>query len=62
MLRRKQAELLGRSVWEVFPELLNTPAEAQLRQAAAGGIVVKFELFLPGLYAWHEVWAVPSSL
>lgn len=61
LLRRKQAELLGRSIWEVFPELLNTPAEAQLRQAATGGIVAKFELFLPGLYAWHEVRAVPTE-
>ena len=61
LLRRKGVELLGRSLWEVFPELLNTPAEAQLRRAAASGIVVKFELFLPGLYAWHEVRAVPTE-
>ncbi|MBD2120110.1 PAS domain-containing protein [Trichocoleus sp. FACHB-262] len=61
LLRRKRAELLGRSLWEVFPELLNTPAEAELRRAITGSIAVKFELFLPGLYAWHEVRAVPTE-
>lgn len=61
LLRRKQVELLGRSLWEMFPEVLNTPAEAQLRRAAEERTVVKFELFLPGLYAWHEVRAVPTE-
>ncbi|BAS57188.1 PAS fold-4 domain-containing protein [Leptolyngbya boryana NIES-2135] len=61
LLRRKRNELLGRSIWAVFPDLLNTPAEGQLRQAAAAQVSVKFELFLPKLYAWHEVRAVPTE-
>lgn len=61
LLRHKRVELLGRSIWEIFPELLNTPAESQLRQAASGRVSVKFELFLPKLYAWHEVRAVPTE-
>jgi len=61
LLRRKRADLLGRSLWEMFPELIKTPAEAQLRRAAENGITVKFEQFLPGLYAWHEVRAVPTE-
>jgi PAS domain S-box-containing protein len=61
LLRRKRVELLGRSLWDIFPDLLNTPAEAQLRQAATAQVSVKFELFLPKLYAWHEVRAVPTE-
>jgi PAS domain S-box-containing protein len=61
LLRRKRDELLGRSLWDVFPDLLDTPAEVQLREAAATRVSVKFELFLPKLYAWHEVRAVPTE-
>lgn len=61
LLRRKQTDLLGRSLWETFPELINTPAEARLRYAAENSIPVKFEQFLPGLYGWHEVRAVPTE-
>lgn len=59
LLRRKRGELLGRTVWAAFPDLLNTPAETHLRRAAQIGMTVRFEQFLPGLYAWHEVRAVP---
>ncbi len=61
LLRRKRADLLGRSHWEVFPELMNTPAETQLRYAAENGVSVKFEQFVPSLYGWHEVRAVPTE-
>jgi PAS domain S-box-containing protein len=61
LLRRKQTDLLGRSLWETFPELINTTAEARLRYAAENSIPVKFEQFLPGLYGWHEVRAVPTE-
>ncbi len=61
LLRRKRADLLGRSLWEVFPEVRNTLAETQLRYAAENGVSVKFEQFLPSLYGWHEVRAVPTE-
>lgn len=61
LLRRKQEELLDRSFWEVFPDVLNTPAEVHLRRASDDKVVVKFEMFLPKLYAWHEVRAVPTQ-
>ncbi|RUR83002.1 hypothetical protein PCC6912_23760 [Chlorogloeopsis fritschii PCC 6912] len=61
LLRRKEADLLGRSIWEVFPEVVNTTAEAQLRYASENGVSVKFEQFLPSLYGWHEVRAVPRE-
>lgn len=59
LLRRKRETLLGRSLWSEFAELLGTPAEEQLRRSMQIGLPVKFEQFLPGLYAWHAVRAIP---
>jgi PAS domain-containing protein len=61
LLRRKREELVSCSIWEAFPDLLDTPAEAQLRRSAEESVAVKFEMFLPKLYAWHEVRAVPTQ-
>jgi PAS domain S-box-containing protein len=61
LLRRKAAELIGQCHWQIFPELLNTPAEAALRRAMEKRSVVRYEQFLPKLYAWHSVRAVPSD-
>lgn len=59
LLRRKSATLLGRSLWSEYAELLGTPAEDQLRRSMQTGLPVKFEQFLPGLYSWHAVRAIP---
>lgn len=59
LLRRKRDTLIGRTIWEEYPELCGTPAEEHLRRSAQVGMAVKFEQFLPGLYAWHAVRAVP---
>lgn len=59
LLRRKQASLVGRLIWDEYPELHNTPAEDQLRRSMQTRLPVKFEQFLPGLYAWHAVRGIP---
>lgn len=61
LLRRKRCSLLGECLWEQYPDLLDTPAEEHLRRAAQLRIALKFEQFLPGLYAWHAVRVVPSK-
>lgn len=61
LLRRKRGDLLGRVHWEQYPSLLATPAEGQLRGALESRRPVNFEQFIPGLYAWHSVLAVPSE-
>jgi PAS domain S-box-containing protein len=57
---RPAEELLGRSLWEVYPELLQTPLEAHYRRALATGETVRFEI--RGLHSdrWYEVHACPS--
>ena len=61
LLRLKAEHLLGRIHGEQYPSLIGTPAEHTLRRAMSTGRTVTFEQFLPGLYAWHAVKAVPSS-
>ncbi len=61
LLRRKRSELLGQVHWEQYPVLLGTPAEEHLRGALNFQRAVNFEQFIPGLYAWHSVRAVPSD-
>jgi len=61
LLRRKRADLVGRLHWDAYPELIGTPAESQLRGAVESGRPANFEQFIPGLYAWHSVLAVPSG-
>ncbi|QYF95480.1 PAS domain-containing protein [Massilia sp. PAMC28688] len=61
LLRRKRDSLLGRSHWDEYPTLLGTPAEEHLRTAMGRQSTVTFEQFIPGLYAWHSVTAVPNG-
>jgi PAS domain S-box-containing protein len=57
--RRTAAELLGRVIWEVYPEMLGTPLEVHYRRAMSTGETVRFEM--PGLFTgtWYEVHACP---
>lgn len=61
LLRRKRSDILGRKQWELYPELLGTPAESSLRGAGQSRSPVRYEQYIPGLYAWHSVLAVPSE-
>lgn len=60
LLRRKRDSMLGRKHWDLYPELLGTPAETSVRNAVRLQCPVKYEQYIPGLYAWHSVLAVPS--
>jgi PAS domain S-box-containing protein len=59
--RKSADELLGRTIWEAYPEVLGTPLEEHYRQALATGETVRFEM--PGLLSgnWFEVYACPSA-
>lgn len=61
LFRRKRGDLIGKIIWEEFPDLQKTPAEANMLRAAKSNMQLSFEQFIPGLYAWHSVQAVPHS-
>lgn len=54
-------ELVGRTVWEVFPGLEASPAGAELRSTPHGRVQRRGEFFSPPLYNWFELWAAPGD-
>jgi PAS domain S-box-containing protein len=61
LYRRPATELAGRALLALFPEIEGTDGLRQLREAAAGTVPRRFELFVPSLFAWHAVLAVPDG-
>ena len=61
LLRRRRTELLGKTVWEEFPESVGSTFEKQYRKAIAEQIAVTFEEYYPPLDSWFEVRAYPSA-
>ena len=56
-----RAELLGRSLWESFPDASDRLFGREYRRAVAEQVPVEFEEFYPEpLNAWYEVRAYPS--
>ncbi len=58
-LHKQRAELIGKTLWEVFPELLNSPFEVGFRTAIAEQIAVDIEAFYPPFNTWFEVHCYP---
>lgn len=60
LYRRPASDLAGRALPELFPELEATGALPDLRAAAAGLTPRRLEIFIPSLFSWHAVLAVPQ--
>ena len=60
LVRRRREELLGRNIWEEFPEAARSVFQEQYHRAMAEGVAVTFETFYAPLEAWFEVRAYPS--
>ncbi len=58
--RRSATELVGKYLLDVFPDA-SSVASDQLMGAHAGTLPRRFEMFIPGLFAWHTVLAVPHD-
>lgn len=61
LLKRPREELLGRSVWEEFPEARGLLLEEKYRRAVRTRESATFEIFYPPLSTWFEVRAHPSE-
>ncbi len=53
MNQRPRAETLGKTIWELFPELLGTQLETEYRRCADEQVTVQFEYH----YAKWEMWS-----
>ncbi|WP_218974356.1 SpoIIE family protein phosphatase [Streptomyces sp. NP160] len=62
LLQLSRAELLGASMWDLFPASVSSDFETHYRRAVRTGEPVTFEAHYPApLDAWYEVRAVPTA-
>ena len=61
LLFRARADLLGKSIWDEFPEAVGSTFEREYRRAAGEQVAVTFDEFFPPLSSWFEVRVFPSS-
>ena len=61
LLQRRREELLGGSIWELFPDAVGAAFEREYRRAVDTGRAVSFEAYYPApLDGWYELRAWPS--
>lgn len=60
LMRRTQAELLGKNLWEEFPEATQTITYRTFHQTMSEQVRADFEVFNLSLKAWFEIHAYPS--
>ncbi|MEM1391830.1 MAG: PAS domain S-box protein, partial [Cyanobacteria bacterium P01_H01_bin.150] len=57
----QREDILGQNIWELFPHVIGTEIELQLRQAMLEKISKQFEYFSPNGNRWFEIKAYPTS-
>ncbi|WP_416668050.1 PAS domain S-box protein [Egbenema bharatensis] len=60
LLQRRREDLLGRVLWDEFPEAIDSPFYQEYHRAVAEQVTVRFEAFYPPLNQWFEVQAYPA--
>ncbi|MFL5627983.1 MAG: PAS domain S-box protein, partial [Ktedonobacteraceae bacterium] len=61
ILQRRRADILGKNVWEVFPETVGTSFWEKFYEAADTQTIVEFEDFYPPFEKWFQVHIYPSE-
>lgn len=61
LMRASRHQLLGRSIWEMFPEAVGSEFDTNYHLAMASGESVSFESYYAPLDNWVEVSAYPSD-
>jgi len=54
-------ELLGRALWDVYPDIVGTAFEREMRRAARDRVSVTFEAFYPERGSWAELHCYPLA-
>lgn len=62
VLFRSREDLLGKNVWEEFPEAVGSMFYREYHKAIAERMTVEFEKYYPPLETWFEVTAYPSEV
>lgn len=61
LLKRQSRDLIGKNIWEEFPEAKGTDLQTLYEQVSSSGIAQSFDYYYPGDGCWYEVNAYPSS-
>lgn len=61
LLLKPADEVLGKNIWELFPESTKTPIRKIYQRVARTKIKESFEYFFPGNGKWYEINAYPSQ-
>lgn len=61
VLMRSREELMGRSLWEEFPDSVNGTFDHEYHRAVAEQTAVEFEEFYPPFQRWFNVRAYPTE-
>ena len=58
---KSREELLGKSIWELYPDLIGSQFYIEVQRAVAEQTPLQFEYFYPPLSRWFENHIYPSS-
>ncbi len=61
LLGKKRDELMGKIIWDEFPEIIETSLYKKYHEAIEYNRIVMFECFVPLLHGWFLVHAHPSE-
>ncbi|MBW4695039.1 MAG: PAS domain S-box protein [Lyngbya sp. HA4199-MV5] len=61
LCQRSREELIGQSLWEVFPDIVGSVFDQEYHRALEQQVSVTFEEFHPSLNAWFDVRLFPSA-
>lgn len=61
LLQRKRQDLLGKNIWNEFPEAMSTSFYQNYHRALAEQISLEFEEFYPPLNVWFTVHTYPAK-
>ena len=58
---KSREELLGKNIWELYPDTIGSEFQIELQRAVAEQIPLQFEYFYPSMSRWFENRIYPSS-
>lgn len=61
LLGKSQSELLGRNLWELYPQEVGTKFYHQCQKVANSGVPARFEYYSPTWEVWFEISLYPST-
>jgi PAS domain S-box-containing protein len=61
LLQKSREELIGKCLWDEFPEIVGSTFEREYRRALEQKVTARFEEFYPPLNGWYEVHVHPSA-